>query len=281
MVKKYLPYLQYVLPQRLLSSFAGLLANSSIPWLKNWLIKRFIKVYNIDLSEAVIENPKTYPTFNQFFIRQLKPGARTIAADRDDIASPAEGFIAQIGSINQNQLLQAKNCYFNLDTLLANDTESAKRFYNGTFVTVYLAPNNYHRVHMPLDGQLEKTIYVPGNLFSVNRMTSELIPCLYGRNERLISIFNTDIGPMAVILVGAMLVGSIQTVWKAHSSRSNKIVIENPNHLKLEKGSELGYFELGSTVIVLFGEDKIKWQSSHSTNTMIRLGQSLGKIIHK
>ena len=183
---------------------------------------------------------------------------------------------AQIGNIQKKQLLQAKNFYFDLGTLLGGDTQLADNFHDGTFATIYLAPHNYHRVHMPLDGKLVKTIYVPGKLFSVNRMTSEIIPNLYSRNERLICVFDTTLGPMTIVLVGAMIVGSIQTVWMKNPIRANRIITETfSDGIQLIKGAELGYFKLGSTVILLFGKDKILSQSTLTTTSTLQVGQQI------
>ena len=275
-------YAQYLLPQHLLTSLMGCVAESQHPWFKNRLIHRFIKTYKVDMSEAAIENPEAYPTFNNFFIRQLKPGLRPIVQEVQAIASPADGTIAQIGQIHKNQLLQAKNFYFDLDTLLGGDSELTSTFYNGSFATLYLAPHNYHRVHMPLSGRLEKTIYVPGKLFSVNRITSSIIPQLYARNERLIALFATPAGPMAVILVGAIIVGSIQTVWMQQPMRTKRIITEifsnKSDKIELNKGDELGHFQLGSTVILLFAQNKITWAPALTSTATIKFGQFLGKI---
>lgn len=274
-----LPYLQYILPQHLLTALAGKLADARTPWLKRWIIQRFINTYHIDLTEAAIDNPDAYECFNQFFIRQLKPGTRPIVAGSDTIASPADGYIAQIGDIHNQQLIQAKNFYFDLDTLLAGESSLSENFYNGTFATIYLAPHNYHRVHMPLDGRLIKTIYVPGKLFSVNRITSQTIPHLYSRNERLICIFETPAGLMSVILVGAMIVGSIQAVWMQQPIRAKHILTNTfANNPTLQKGAELGYFKLGSTVIVLFSKDRTQWHPSLTHDSTIQVGQQLGSI---
>lgn len=273
--------LQYVLPQRLLSCIAGWLAESHLPWLKNFLIKQFIKRYKIDLQETIIETPGEYATFNQFFTRQFKPGVRPIAAGREQIVSPVDGSVSQISRIKQNELIQAKSFYFDLNTLLGNDSALAEIFYDGHFATLYLAPHNYHRVHMPITGSLDKTIYVPGKLFSVCPTTAKHIPQLYSRNERLISLFTTDAGPTAIILVGAMLVGNIQTVWQRSPIRSASITTQIDSHsdkITLTKGDELGYFKMGSTVILLFTKDKIEWLTSIKENTIVQVGQLLGKI---
>lgn len=280
MFKKLLTYLQYLLPQQLLSRLMGWLAENRSTWFKNYMIRRFIKKYQVDLSEAMIEDPTAYPNFNTFFIRQLKPEVRKIAQDKQVIVSPVDGTVAQIGVIQQNQLLQAKGFYFNLDTLLGNDTEMAKLFADGNYATLYLAPHNYHRVHMPLAGKLLKTIYIPGRLFSVNLTTSEIIPQLYSRNERLISFFQTDIGPMAVILVGAMIVGHIQPIWTRDCIRSPHMQIEeHKDGITLAKGDELGHFKLGSTVILLFPRHAIEWSAQIQSNSTIQYGQVLGSLL--
>src|SRR5579883_1824280 len=262
-------FLQSLLPQHLLSTVAGKIADSRIPWVKNFFIHQFIQHYCINMSEARIEDPEAYPTFNEFFIRQLKPHLRPIA-EGQQLASPVDGTIAQIGRIRKNQLLQAKGHYFDLETLLGHHPTLAQTFYDGAFATLYLAPYNYHRVHMPLTGTLREVIYVPGKLFSVNRMTSELVPQLYSRNERLICIFNTAIGQMAVILVGALIVGSTQTAWGSRSLPSAP--------LQLSKGTELGYFKLGSTVILLCEKDKIEWNPQLTMNSTLQLGQPLASL---
>lgn len=280
MLKKLMAYLQYVLPQHGLSVLAGYLAESRHPWLKNFLIKHFVRHYHVDMSNAVTEDINQYPTFNLFFIRQLKPETRPIALSQQAIASPVDGTISQINSINKNQLFQAKQFYFNLNTLLGNDTELAQQFHDGHYATLYLAPQNYHRIHIPLAGTLEKTIYVPGNLFSVNRMTSELIFNLYSRNERLINVFHTQAGYMAVILVGALMVGQIQTVWMERPVRDRQLKTTSYNHtVKLEKGDELGHFKMGSTVILLFQKNRIQWLPHLSPCSPILFGQWIGNKI--
>ncbi|MHB1222206.1 MAG: archaetidylserine decarboxylase [Gammaproteobacteria bacterium] len=280
MLKHLFAYIQYLLPQHLISCGAGALANSKNLTIKNNFIKKFIHLYKIDMKEAVIENPEDYASFNEFFIRYLKPALRVIDPAKDAIVSPADGKIAEAGKINQQLLLQAKGQYFDLKGLLGNDTALAQQFENGQFATVYLAPNNYHRVHMPISGKLIKTIYIPGKLFSVNRITSDLIPQLYSRNERFVAIFETGIGPVAVILVGAMIVGSIQTVWMQEPIRANQIVTDTRSEtITLEKGAELGHFKLGSTVIMLFGNNQMEWLPNVQTNASVKFGQSLGKIL--
>jgi len=271
---------QYIMPQQVISRLMGKLADANYPWLKNWLIRRFLNCYPIRMQEALIEDPMAYPTFNRFFIRELKPGARPITSDPQGIAAPADGTIAQIGYIEKNLLLQAKNHYFDLETLLAHDKTLAQTFYDGAFATLYLAPHNYHRVHMPITGQLEKMIYVPGRLFSVNRMSAKIIPHLYSRNERLICVFNSEAGKIAIILVGAMIVGSIKTVWLHEPLRSNKVITKTfTDGMTLAKGAELGYFKMGSTVIVLCEKNKVVWTPLYKIHSLIEYGQMLGKFL--
>jgi phosphatidylserine decarboxylase len=272
-------FLQKLIPQHLFSRGMGWLAQIRTPWIKNWMIHRFIRIYQVDMSAAIIENPESYPDFNHFFIRELKPSLRPIATDENGIISPVDGSIAQIGKVSKNQLLQAKGFYFDLETLLGGDSALAQLFYDGSFTTIYLAPRDYHRVHMPLTGKLVKSIYLPGKLFSVNKMTSEIIPELYARNERLVTLFDTTAGPMAVILVGAMIVGNIQTVWMNKPVRSNKPEITLPStEIHLQKGAELGHFTLGSTVIVLFGKNKTTWSNEIHAESIVKIGQLLGNI---
>ncbi len=273
-------YLQYLLPQHALSTLAGRLANIRTPGIKNWMINKFIHDYHIDMLEATEPSIDAYATFNDFFIRRLKPELRPIADQASHIASPADGSIAQSGTIHGHQLLQAKGMYYTLHTLLGGDTEAVSQFTDGSYATIYLAPHNYHRVHMPLAGKLEKTIYIPGRLFSVNIMTSSIIPNLYARNERLICLFSTSAGPMAIILVGAMIVGSIKTVWMDAPVRANQIITTSfTDKIMLEKGAELGHFNLGSTVIVLFGKNQAAWSPQLQAGKTIQYGEPIGSIV--
>lgn len=277
---KQLPCLwQYILPKYWLTRLIGYLANSRVRWIKNSFIRFICGAYPIDMSEAAIANPYNFPTFNAFFTRALKPGIRPINEAADAIVSPADGSIAQIGTIHHEQLLQAKDMYFDLSTLLGGQTALAAEFQNGTFATIYLAPHNYHRVHMPLAGTLRQSIYIPGSLFSVNRMTSRLIPNLYARNERLVLIFDTNAGPMAVILVGALIVGSIQTVWMREPIRSNRIEISTPEQpIRLEKGAEVGHFQMGSTVILLMPAGKCEWSPQAAPDAPTLVGAKIGTL---
>lgn len=268
--------LQYLAPQHALSHFAGWLSECRWPWLKNYLIHSFLKRYDVDMQAAIIENPYDYPTFNSFFTRQLKPTSRPIAQDSNQIASPVDGFVSQIGKIEQNTLLQAKGFYFDLKSLLGGSERLAQLFQDGNFATLYLSPKDYHRVHMPIEGSLKETIYIPGKLFSVSQQTVEHIPNLFARNERLACIFDTQSGPMAVIFVGAMIVGSISTVWHANTTANSILQESYENLIQVSRGAELGHFKLGSTVIILFAKDKIEWLSHFHENSIIRMGEPIG-----
>lgn len=263
-MKDYVIWRQYCVPQHLLSRIFGWLANARIVWLKNWMIIKFINRYQVDMQEAIDENIEDYASFNQFFIRKLKPELRSITQDPKQVACPADGNISQIGQIAQQSIFQAKGFYFTLSGLLGSEAIAAQ-FVQGSFATFYLSPKDYHRVHMPLAGKLIKTIHIPGKLFSVSPETTRAIPHLFARNERVVCIFETDQGPMAVILVGAMIVGSIH--------------ISSTVGTTLAKGEELGYFKLGSTVIVLLPEKVVEWQSTLQADSMVKMGQAIGRII--
>lgn len=270
--------LQYILPKHIVTTLVGWLANTRISWIKNTFIRCFIKYYHVDMNEAVIKDTQQFACFNDFFTREIDLSKRPIADDAFAIASPADGTIAQVGHIQHGQLLQAKNHFYSLENLLGGDTPLAQQFANGGFATIYLAPHNYHRVHMPMDGKLTKTIFVPGNLFSVNNTTAEFIPNLYSRNERLICLFQSSVGQFAVILVGAMIVGSIKTVWDEQPVRASTITLKTYDQGPyLPKGAELGRFQLGSTVILLYPKHGAIWLHSARANSQINVGQMLGK----
>ena len=269
--------LQYLAPQQMLSWLAKTLCECRWHWWKNWQINFLIKHYGASLQPAKLENIEDYPTFNSFFTRTLKPEARPVVQGSNEIASPADGTISQIGKIQQETLLQAKGFYFTLNTLLGGFETHAKTFTDGRYATLYLAPGDYHRVHMPFTGTLLETIHIPGKLFSVNQLTTEHIPQLFSRNERLVCLFDTAIGQMAVILIGAMCVGSIQTVWSTEGPRTKTIKSTLfSGHLKIERGAELGHFEMGSTVIVLFEKNTIEWSDLLGPETSVKMGQLLG-----
>lgn len=279
---KLFSWLQYLLPQHLLSRLTGRLADCRVGWIKNQLIKAFIKRFNVDMSEALQEDPTAFSSFNDFFTRELKPDAREILADPSQLVSPADGAISELGELQHGQLMQAKGINYSLTRLLGGDLEKAQPFMGGSFATIYLSPRDYHRVHMPIQGRLLETIYVPGKLFSVNQATADNVPGLFARNERLVCFFETPAGPMALILVGAMIVAGIETVWDGQVAPPARQVtlrdFNNPQPVVLEKGQEMGHFKLGSTAIVVFGPDAVEWREDLQNGTPVRLGEALAKL---
>jgi phosphatidylserine decarboxylase len=274
--------LQYLIPQHGLSRLVGMLARSEVPWIKTTFISLFMKRFGIDLSEAQIEDPDRFETFNAFFTRALKPDARPLeASDAADIACPADGAVSQLGAIRANQVFQAKGHDYSLYDLLGGDSALASEFTNGQFATIYLSPRDYHRVHMPVTGTLRETRYVPGDLFSVNEATANGVPNLFARNERLVCIFDTEHGPAAVILVGAMIVAGIETVFSGQVTPLPKQVVttdyQRTAPITLEKGDELGRFLLGSTVVLLFPEGKARFESDLKAGSLVRVKGKLGQ----
>jgi phosphatidylserine decarboxylase len=231
------------------------------------------------MSEAAQPDLEAYPSFNAFFTRPLKQGIRTL--DTADIVCPADGAISQLGAIKEGLLFQAKGRYFSTEELLGGDEERAALFNGGRFATIYLSPRDYHRVHMPLAGRLTATTYIPGKLFSVNGVTASNVDRLFARNERLVCYFDTEAGPMAMILVGAMVVAGIETVWSGQVAPPPKrpVTVDHaklPEPVQLDKGAEMGRFMLGSTVILLFPEGSMEWQEHYQEGTVTRLGEALG-----
>jgi phosphatidylserine decarboxylase len=272
-------WFQYLLPQHALSRLVLRATRVRTPWFKNWLVRGFLKLYPIDMTEAAQGDPLSFGSFNEFFTRALKPGARAIAADPKTIACPVDGTISEAGNIDGEHLLQAKGRSFSLTELLAAQPW-ARSFEGGSFATIYLAPFNYHRVHMPLRGDLEDTVYVPGRLFSVNAVTASLVPRLFARNERVLTLFDTAFGQVALVMVGALNVGSMATVWAGDITPAARRVITRlpAQEVSLEKGEELGRFNMGSTVILLFQQDRARWLGDVRGGAIVRLGQSLGSL---
>jgi phosphatidylserine decarboxylase len=273
----------YLLPHHWLSRFAGLVSRCEADWLRRPVVRWFIKRYGVDMNLAVESNPEAYRSFNHFFIRQLKPFLRPICAGERAVASPADGVISQMGAIRDGQLLQAKGISYSLTALLGGDESLAKPLVGGEFMTVYLSPKDYHRVHIPFAGRLERMLYVPGRLFSVNAFSTAAIPNLFARNERVVCWFNTDFGPMVVVLVGAMLVASIHTVWQGQVAPKPPVdIVTTPyaeRNIQLNKGDELGHFELGSTVIILFPPNVLRWQAGLQPNSNVLMGQEVATLI--
>lgn len=273
-------FFQYITPQQLLSRCTGWLARLRRPvWLKDWVIRIFIKHFDVNMAEAANPDPASYSCFNSFFTRPLRNGARPLA--EADIVCPADGAISQLGAIAGGRIFQAKGRYFSTYELLGADAERARQFEDGQFATIYLSPRDYHRVHMPLAGRLLATTYIPGRLFSVNGVTAENVPRLFARNERLVCYFDTAVGPMAMILVGAMVVAGIETVWSgqvAPATRSpvHRDYVNLPQAVELASGQEMGRFMLGSTVILLFPKDSMIWADDYAAGSSTRLGEKLG-----
>lgn len=272
--------LQYFLPKHAITFFFGKLAEIKFVIVKNYFINRFIRKYNVNMQEAESIDPNHYASFNDFFIRQLKPECRPIS--NADIISPVDGAVSEIGDISEGKLLQAKGRYYTVQELLACDLALSQEFNSGRFATLYLSPKDYHRVHMPLDAKLEKMTYVPGRLFSVNPATARVVPQLFARNERLVAWFTTEIGKMAMVLVGATIVGRIGTSFGGDLKRSHKPMHfdykgANSNEMFLQKASEMGYFKLGSTVVLLFADNsKMHWRQDLKAGDPIRFGEALG-----
>jgi phosphatidylserine decarboxylase len=272
-------WLQHMLPQHALSRLILRATRVRTPWLKNALVRGFLKLYAIDMTEAAQGDPYSFGSFNEFFTRALKPGVRTIAADPNAIACPVDGTISQAGTIEGEQLLQAKGRTYTLTELLAAQPW-ARNFDGGSFATIYLAPFNYHRVHMTVRGQLKETVYVPGRLFSVNAATATHVPKLFARNERVLTLFDTAFGQVALIMVGALNVGSMATVWAGDITPAARRTITRlpPQDVSLEKGEEMGRFNMGSTVILLFQRNRARWNADLAAGAVVRLGQSLGTL---
>lgn len=267
--------IQQFVPQQKISKAAGRLAASRHPMVKRAFIRSFAKAYDISLEDYERQSLNAYESFNDFFTRELKDDARAIDTTAQGIISPADGLISQLGQIQDHKLLQAKGRHYDIGQLLANN-EDGNYFADGSFATVYLAPSNYHRVHMPFAGTLTKTRYVPGTLFSVNTTTAANVPDLFARNERLVCLFDTEYGKAAVVLVGAMIVAGIETVATGKITRTDDIQ-EAEHDMKLEKGDELGRFYLGSTAIVVLPKAaKADWQDNIMANTAVQMGQLLG-----
>lgn len=278
--------LQYVLPKHALSSLAGAVASTSAGDLTAHIIRWFVDTYQVDMSEA--ENPDiaSYTTFNLFFSRALKSGARPLASA--DLVSPVDGCISQLGPISGGEIFQAKGHSYSTTALLGGDAGLADEFANGHFATLYLSPKDYHRVHMPCAGTLRRMIYVPGDLFSVNPVTARSVPGLFARNERVVCIFDSKKGPFAMVLVGATIVGSMATSWhglvkptrqKLHWPGRAAVPLQEwhyaPKQVVLKQGEEMGRFLLGSTVVVLFPSGSLSFKEAWEAEKTIRMGQAM------
>lgn len=270
---------QYLLPKHALTRLAGLLAGAKLGGLTTLMIEQFVKHYQVNTKE-MMGKIQDYKTFNAFFSRPLIPSARTINYNADAVTYPVDGKISQFGKIEDKFLFQAKNHYYTTELLLA-DAKEAAAFQNGDFITIYLSPKDYHRVHIPFDGTLDKMIHVPGDLFSVNPFNAKHIPELFARNERVVCYFNTSIGRMAVVFVGATIVRSIATAWAGtvapNKNKDISIYEYAARNLSFPKGSEIGKFFMGSTVICLFEKDKIDFNKDMQSGQPTRMGMQMAK----
>lgn len=278
--------LQYWLPKLALTRLAGWGAEKQAGWLTQLVVKAFARYYRVNMQEAQNPDLASYATFNEFFVRPLREGARPIAAESQVLVFPADGAISQLGPIQDDLIFQAKGHHYSLEALLAGNYLLAEQFRNGLFATTYLAPSDYHRVHMPCDGILREMIYVPGDLFSVNPLTAANVPNLFARNERVICLFDTAVGPMVQILVGATIVGSIETVWAGTVTPPREGIIKRWTYpaadqegaIALAKGEEMGRFKLGSTVINLFTAGSVQFAPQLHNGTVTRMGTAFAEI---
>lgn len=272
---------QYVLPQHFLSRIVYILMRCETKWVKNTLIHLISNIAGINRDEAQSPDPADYASFNAWFTRALKPGARVFDPDPRAFLSPCDGRISETGSLEENRILQAKGKDYSLQDLLANDPV-CQQLADGYFSTIYLSPKDYHRIHMPIGGRLQRMIHVPGRLFSVAPYTVRQVPRLFARNERVISIFDTENGPLVMVLVGAMLVSSTETVWAGEvtPTKNKEVTVkEYPNEeITLAKGEEMGRFNMGSTVILLMPPGALKSLESLGAGDAVKLGQKLGLI---
>jgi phosphatidylserine decarboxylase len=274
--------LQYLLPKRLLNTLANWFANRNGGTVTAAAIAAFAHRYRVDMSEAAEPDVLAYASFNDFFTRALRPGARPLA--RANLVCPVDGAISECGAIAGEQIFQAKGHHYSIRALLGGDTDLAKKFENGSFATLYLSPRDYHRIHMPCSGRLVRMIHVPGNLFSVNPLMARKIPNLFARNERVVCMFESEQGPFALVLVGAVIVGSIETVWHGvvtppHNRRVSLWNYEgSENVIELAQGAEMGRFRLGSTVVAIFARQDMCFAPGWVPGKPVRMGEAMGSL---
>ncbi len=273
---------QYLLPQHFCSQLLGKLTHTQHKSTKNFIIQKLIDIYGINMADALEPEPTAYPDVNAFFTRALKPDARSFPNQANAIACPADGQISQLGRITQGQIFQAKGKQFSARALLGGDEQRSAVFSNGQFATIYLSPKDYHRLHMPITGTLTEMIHIPGRLFSVNTTTTNTVPNLFARNERVCCFFDTAAGPMVLVLVGAIVVSSIETVWQGVITPPTKNTLQHWDYrqqpLTLAQGQEMGRFNMGSTIIVLLANDTLRFDNALNAGANVRLGMTLGKF---
>ncbi len=273
---------QYLMPGHLVSRLIHTFTRLRHQGIKNRFTDWFVNHFRVNMDEALESDPHAYETFNAFFTRALKPEVRPIVSGEGELACPVDGAVSQARAIANGRIFQAKGHDYSLEQLLGGSPERAKPFDGGSFATIYLSPRDYHRIHMPVTGTLREMVHVPGRLFSVNPATTRVIPGLFARNERVVSIFDTAVGPLAMVKVGAVNVGSIETVWTGEVTPPAGRVVrswhyEGDQAITLEKGAEMGRFNMGSTVIVIFGPEAVEWADEITPCAPVRLGQLLAR----
>ena len=272
--------IQQLLPQRLMCRLVYRLARCSWSWISRPLVAWFAGRFGVDLQEAEHSRLENYSSLNEFFTRRLKPGARPISGDERTLISPVDGFLTQFGSANGGEVIQAKGLHYRLEALLGEPADRVAALMSGAFATLYLAPHQYHRVHLPLAGALQKTRYIPGKRYSVNARTAAVVPGLFCRNERVVCWFETVAGPMAVVLVGALNVSSIGTAWLGEIASGRARVWDDAGQSGREfrRGAEIGRFNLGSTVVLVLPPGKATWRPGLAPGQAVRMGQALASL---
>jgi len=276
--------LQHLLPKHLMSRAIYALTRSNNTWLRNRFINYFLRAYPINMEEAIDSDPYAYATFNDFFTRALKQGVRPIAAEADAFVSPVDGTVSQSGYIDRESILQAKGQHYSVTSLLGGDRDRAQTYLGGAFACIYLAPFNYHRIHMPYGGAVRATLYVPGDLFSVNGATARTVPNLFARNERVVCEFESARGPFVMAYIGALHVGSMETAWCGEVNppprRTKQVVtIDRGLGTQLDKGAEAGRFNMGSTVVIVTPPGFLAWSEHLQPDTTVRMGEKIGKVL--
>lgn len=272
--------LQYLVPKQALTILAGKIASARAGWFTTALIRAFVSHYRVNMAEAEHADPASYASFNAFFTRTLQPGARPIAPA--DLVCPVDGAISQFGAIERDQIFQAKGHSYSTTALVGGDSAVAARFQDGHFATIYLSPRDYHRIHMPCDASLTRMVHVPGDLFSVNPSTARGVPGLFARNERVVCMFEGAHGPFVMVLVGATIVGSMATVWHGLVNPPRTGVLRHWDYhageVTLQKGEEMGRFQLGSTVVLLFPKGKLDFNAAWAPAGAVRLGEAMADL---
>ena len=270
---------QYLMPKLAMTRLAGLVASAEWGSVTTWVIKRFVKRYNVNMNEAANADPAHYKSFNEFFTRPLKDGVRPLSSS--EWVCPVDGAISQCGAIERDQIFQAKGHHYSTRALVGGDAALAAQFQNGQFATLYLSPRDYHRIHMPMAGKLLRMVHVPGDLFSVNPTTARGVPGLFARNERVVCEFETEKGPMVLVLVGATIVGSMATVWHGQVNPPRPGTVREWRYesqdVRLQKGEEMGRFLLGSTVVMLFPENSLRFPDDWLSTRPLQMGEAMSR----